>query len=454
MTSVTQISKGLDLPIAGAPEQKITGGPAITRVAVVGDDYVGMKPTMAVNEGDRVKLGQLLFEDKKTEGVRFTAPAAGTVVAVNRGDKRKFLSVVIECVGDDAETFAAYPDHNLSQLERGQVVEQLLASGLWTALRTRPYSRTPAVDSIPHAIFITAIDTNPLAADPAVVLAERSADFIAGVQVLSTLTDGTTYVCRRAGAEIPGEGSTPAVYHAFDGPHPAGLPGTHIHLIAPVSRRRTVWHVGYQDCAAIGHLFLTGRLNTERIVAIAGPAAKEPRLVRTQLGVSLEQLTAGEIITPEGQTARVITGSVLNGRKAAPQVDYLGRFHNQVSLLVEGTQREFLGWLAPGQDKFSLLKIFASAWTGGDRKFKLNTSTNGSSRAIIPLGVYEDVVPLDIVATALLKAIVTDDIEYAQQLGVLELDEEDLALCTFVDPGKHDFGPLLRKNLTRIEVEG
>lgn len=455
MTSVTQISKGLDVPIAGAPDQTIMAGPAIGRVGVVGDDYVGMKPTMAVSEGDRVKLGQLLFEDKKTEGVRHTAPASGTVVEVNRGDKRRFLSVVIECDGDDAETFQAFPDHNLSQLERGQVVAHLVESGLWTALRTRPYSRTPAIDSIPYAIFITAIDTNPLAPDPAVVLAERPADFIAGVQALSALTDGKTYVCRRAGAEIPGEGGAAAEYHAFDGPHPAGLVGTHIHTLAPVSRGRTVWHIGYQDVAAIGHLFMTGRIDTQRIVAVAGPAAKEPRLVRTQLGASLAELTRDAVITAEGQTARVISGSVLSGRAATPKTAYLGRFHNQVALLVEGTQRELFGWIAPGQDKFSLRRIFASAWLGGtQRKFKFTTTTNGSPRAIIPIGVFEDVMPLDIVATPLLKALVTDDIEYAQELGVLELDEEDIALCTYVDPGKHDFGPLLRKNLTRIELEG
>ena len=455
MTSVTQISRGLDLPILGAPEQKIAAGPVVRRVGVVAADYHGMKPTMTVAEGDAVRLGQTLFEDKKTPGVLFTSPAAGKVVEVNRAEKRRFLSVVVEVDGEASESFTAYGDHNLSQLDRGAVVEQLVRSGLWTALRTRPFSRTPAIDSIPHAIFVTAIDTHPLAADPAVVLAERQADFIAGVQVLSTLTDGTTYVCRRAGSEIPGEGKTPAAYHAFDGPHPAGLPGTHIHLLAPASRNRIVWHVGYQDVAAIGHLFLTGRLNNERIVSVAGPAAKQPRLVRTQLGASLADLTTGEASLSANQAMRTISGSVFGGRPVKPPIDYLGRFHNQVSLLAEGTQREFLGWLAPGAEKFSVRKIFSSAWTGGaGRKFNFTTTTNGSARAIIPLGMFEQVMPLDIVATPLLKSLITDDLESAQQLGVLELDEEDLALCTFVDPGKHEFGPMLRRNLNRIELEG
>ncbi|MCA9262107.1 MAG: NADH:ubiquinone reductase (Na(+)-transporting) subunit A, partial [Planctomycetales bacterium] len=226
MTTVTQISKGLNVPITGQPEQIIADGPRVEHVGLVGDDYHGMKPTMVVAEGDRVKRGQPLFYDKKTPGVAFTSPASGVVAAINRGEKRKFLSVVVRVEGDEQVEFAKYPDHNLSQLDRSAVVEQLTNSGLWTALRTRPYSRTPSPDSIPHSLFVTAIDTHPLAADPAVVIQQRPADFIAGLQTLSTLTDGPLFVCRRAGSEVPGEGVTPAEFHAFDGPHPAGLPGT------------------------------------------------------------------------------------------------------------------------------------------------------------------------------------------------------------------------------------
>ena len=293
----------------------------------------------------------------------FTAPAAGTVVEINRGAKRKFESLVIEVDGDDAESFATFPDHNLAQLSREQVRDQLVAAGLWPTLRTRPFSKSPKLTEIPHSIFITAIDTNPLAADPAVILQRRPAEFVAGIEALSALTDGTTYVCRRAGSEIPGEGKVPAEYHAFDGPHPAGLPGTHIHLLDPVDRNKTVWHIGYQDVIAVGHLFLTGELLVERTVALAGPAARNPRLLRTRLGASLTELIGHDIDVNEGQQARVISGSVLSGRRAAPPTDYLGRFHSQVSLLREGVEREFIGWLLPGSDKFSLRRAFSSAWT-------------------------------------------------------------------------------------------
>lgn len=457
MTSVIRISKGLDLPISGTPEQSISAGPSVQQVALLGDDYIGMKPTMEVAEGDRVKKGQVVFTDKKTPGVQYTAPAAGTVTSINRGAKRKFQSLIIDVDGDEQIQFKTYPDHNLAKLDRREVCEQLVASGLWTALRTRPYSKVPALDMVPSALFVTAIDTNPLAADPEVVLDQYQGDFIAGLEVLSTLTDGHVQVCRKAGSTIPGEGKTPAVFHAFDGPHPAGLPGTHIHFLRPVNREHAVWYIGYQDVVAVGHLFLTGEIWTDRVVSLAGPAVAEPRLVRTQLGASLTELTSGQYAEADQQPVRIISGSVLSGRKSVAPVDFLGRYHNQVSILAEGGKREFFGWAMPGADKFSIRRVFASAWTNGadePQKFDFDTSTEGSPRAVIPIGMYEDVMPLDIIATPLLKSLITDDIEYAQQLGALELDEEDLALCTYVCPGKHDYGPMLRKNLTTIEVEG
>ncbi|NOY29056.1 MAG: Na(+)-translocating NADH-quinone reductase subunit A [Planctomycetes bacterium] len=461
MTSFHRITEGLDLPIQGEPEQAISESPQVRRVALVGDDYVGMKPTMVVAVGDQVRLGQVVFTDKKTPGVQFTAPASGTVSAINRGAKRKFESLVIEIEGEDSETgqetFNAHPDDNLTQLDRRAVCEQLVASGLWTALRTRPYSQVPTLESVPDAIFVTAIDTNPLAADPATVLADRPADFVAGLDVMRTLTEGDVHVCRKAGSEIPGEDKTTVKFQVFDGPHPAGLVGTHIHLLEPVSSAKTVWTVGYQDVVAIGHLFLTGRLLVDRIVSLAGPLVSRPRLIRTRLGASLAEMTEGQFSAGPDRTARVISGSVLSGRHSAEPVDYLGRFHDQISVIAEGGDRELLGWMTAGQEKFSIRRIFASAWQGeaGARKrFAFNTSTEGSRRAMIPIGMYEQVMPLDLVATPLLKSLITEDTEYAQQLGVLELDEEDLALCTFVCPGKYEYGPMLRKSLTTIEREG
>lgn len=451
-TTRIRLSKGLDLPLAGAPQQKIAPGPPIRQVAVVAEDFIGIKPSMAVQEGDEVKLGQLLFEDKKTNCVVHTAPAAGRVVAIHRGEKRKFQSLVIEVGGDAEEEFPTFTDHYLYNLDPDKVRENLTAAGIWPALRKRPYGKAPNPNSSPSSIFVTAIDTNPLAPDPVVVLQQPQYPrwFTAGLQVLSTLTDGPLYLCTAAGANIPGTDEDCVRHVEFAGPHPAGLAGTHIHYLDPVSESKTVWYIGYQDVVAIGHLFLMGRLLADRTISLAGPSVTNPRLLRTRLGASLTDLTAD---AQEGDDVRIISGSVLSGRRAVPPSDFLGRFHNQVTILSEGRQREFIGWTLPGFNKFSVTRAFASRLLGL-RRLPLTTSTEGSVRAVVPIGSYEKVMPLDIVATPLMKALLVQDTETAQALGCLELEEEDLALCTFACPGKNAYGPLLRKALAHIEAEG
>ncbi|QDT46723.1 Na(+)-translocating NADH-quinone reductase subunit A [Symmachiella dynata] len=445
-----RIKKGLNLPISGDPVQEVQSGPVVRSVALIGDDYVGMKPTMHVEEGDSVKVGQVLFTDKKTKGVQYTSPGCGKVVALNRGEKRVFQSLVIELSGDDQVEFASYGDGDIAGLSREQVVENLVASGLWTALRTRPYSKVPSPESVPHAIFVNAMDTNPLAADPVVVLQGQEGDFRHGLALVQKLTDGKVFLSKSPGSAIPTDGVSNVEVTEFRGPHPAGLVGTHIHMLDPVNPQKTVWHLGYQDVAAIGKLFVTGRLPLERVISLAGPAVKQPRLLRTRLGANLTDLTAGELVDGDN---RVISGSVLNGRAAQEPFDYLGRFHLQVSALPEGNQREFLGWQKPGFDKFSIKNVFASAMDRS-KKFAFSTSTEGSKRAMIPIGMYEEVLPLDTEPTFLLRALIVGDTDQAQALGCLELDEEDVALCTFVCPGKYDYGPILRENLTQIEKFG
>lgn len=448
-----KIKKGLDLPISGKPQQQVEAARAVRHVGVLGVDHIDLKPTMLVAEGDSVKLGQALFEHKKLPGVRYTAPAAGKVVAINRGLRRVLQSVVIEV--DDAageETFPSWPAAQLAGLAREEVVSNLLASGQWTALRTRPFSKVPDPASTPAALFVTAIDTHPLAADPAVVIdAEREA-FANGLAVLSRLTDGSVWACAAPGASLPLPQGVASVKQAsFEGPHPAGLAGTHIHFIEPVHAERTVWYLNYQEVIAIGKLFTSGRLATERIVALGGPMATKPRLLRTRLGASLDELTAGEIAA--GHKVRVISGSVFGGRTARDAFAYLGRHHLQVSCLEEGTEREFMHYLRAGVDKHSVLNLYVSKLFNG-RLFDFTTSTNGSPRAMVPVGNYEAVMPLDILPTQLLRYLIVGDTEMAQKLGCLELDEEDLALCSYVCAGKYEYGPILRDNLTRIEKEG
>ena len=442
------IKKGLDVPVKGAPQQVIHDGPSIKTVATLGEEFVGMRPTMFVKVGDRVKKGQAIFEDKKNPGVKFTAQAAGVVKEINRGEKRVLQSVVIEVDGYDQETFTSYSANELSTLAREDVVKNLVDSGLWTALRTRPFSKVPAIDSAPVAIFVSAMDTNPLAANPELIINEQSEAFKNGLTILSRLTSGEVFVSKAPGANIPVDDN--ATVTEFAGKHPAGLVGTHIHFLKPVSSDKFVWHVGYQDVIAFAKLFTTGEIDNHRVISLAGPAATNPRLVRTVLGASTAELTAGEAVDGE---LRVVSGSLLMGATAVAVHGYLGRYHNQVSLILEGREKDFIGYMYPGPNMFSVTRAYLSHLFPS-KLFNMTTTTNGSPRAMVPIGNFERIMPLDILPTLFLRDICSGDTDGAQQLGALELDEEDLALCTFVCPGKTDYGVILRDCLTTIEKEG
>jgi len=445
-----KIKKGLDLPISGKPEQLVEDARAVRSAALVGEDYPGMKPTMLVQEGDVVRKGQALFSDKKNEGVLYTAPAAGRISGIHRGAKRALLSVVIDVEGDAAETFPAVGAEGIAGLTPERVTDSLVASGLWTAFRTRPFSRVPEIGSRPHSIFVTAMDTNPLAADPALIIGLREGDFKAGLDVMARLTDGAVHVCHEATRPVPLGGDSRQRATAFSGIHPAGLPGTHIHFLDPVGPQKTVWYVGYQDVIGIGHLFLTGELDSSRVVALGGPGVERPRLLRTVLGANLTELTAGQL---DGRENRVISGSIFSGRAAQSPEDFLGRYHVQVSVLPEDRERRFIGYLSPGADRHSVFPIYLSKWLG-EKGIRFTTSTNGSQRGMVPIGTYEQVMPLDILPTQLLRALLVGDLDTAVNLGALELDEDDIALCTYACPAKYEYGPVLRSVLDTIEKEG
>lgn len=456
---VIRVTRGLTLPLAGAARGEAQPAPAVARVGLLGADTLGLKARLLVDSGARVRRGQPLFEDRKTPGVTFTAPGAGRVVAINRGERRALTSVVIELTQgerdgtpgpDDLFVFPSWRAGAHESLSREALRALLLESGLWTALRARPFGRVPPADQVPEALFVTAIDTHPLAPPIDQVLAGREEDFALGLRLVSRLTDGKTYLCRAPGTL---RGLQPAGVEVaeFEGRHPAGTVGLHIHLLHPVGRDRVVWHLGAQDVVAIGRVAKEGRLPVERVISLAGPAVKEPRLLRTRLGASLDGLTAGALA--EGEV-RVISGSALGGRATHGELDgFLGRYHSQITCLHEGRQREFMGWLKPGLDKFSSIPTVLSRLLPG-RRLPLTTDTNGEARAMVPIGLYEGVMPMDVMPTFLLRALAMDDVEQAEKLGALELDEEDLALCSFVCPGKTDWGQALRRNLDQLEKEG
>ena len=447
-----EIEKGLDLPFdARPPDNLIDDKQTIKKIALLGRDYVGMKPTLRLKLNENVKKGIPLFNCKKTDGVVYTSPGSGKIVEVNRGERRVFQSIVIEL--DDSEDEITY--ENFSE-DAGSYTDEsvrklLIESGLWTSLRQRPFSKVPPVNSTPKAIFITAMDTNPLMYDPEIIIKKYLDDFKFGAGLLAKLTQGKVFICTKEDTKIDTDyGSDSIVIEKFGGIHPAGNPGTHIHFLSPNTLETTTWYIGFQDVIAIGKMFQQGKLWTDRYVSLAGTGVIKPRIFKTRLGASLNDLLSDESIDHDNN--RVISGSLLNGFEAKGPFGFLGRYFNQVSVISDQVKQDIFGWTMPGFEKFSIMPTFFSKFTN-KRFFDLNTGVNGGNRAMVPIGAYEKVMPLDTLPTQLLRALLVKDSDMAMDLGVLDLDEEDLALCTFVDPGKVDYGPVLRTVLEQIEKE-
>lgn len=445
------IKKGIDLPISGAVQNdSIHQIPTQALYAIIGDDYLGLRPTMMVAVGDKVREGQPIFEDKKNPGVYICAPISGEIVDIIRGERRKLLAVTIrpdETI--EPITFAQYDESALTTLSEEQVREQLQKSGCWAYLRQRPFDKIPKIDSQPYAIFVNTMDTNPLAMNPMLAFSGREADYHAGLAILSKLTSGAVHVVHQPQTKLPQTQARRVQYHAVDGIHPAGLVGTHIHFIDAVSAEKSVWHLNLQDLLAIGQLFRTGRLDNERLISVAGPSVKNPQFVRTRIGVSLTSLLENNLLDGE---QRVISGSIFAGRQTSAETAFLGFYDKQVVVLPEGRDSVFLEFIRPGANSYSRTRAYLGRFLKKNLPF--TTSMQGSPRPIVPFGIYDEVMPLDILPTLLLKALVVKDTDTAVQLGALELAEEDLALLTYVDPGKHDFGAILRENLQQIEEEG
>ena len=450
-----KIKKGLDLPISGVPSAMIDEAPSPARVALTLHEYYGLKTRLKVEVGDRVTRGQCLVAHKAYEDVRFLSPAGGTVDEVIRGHRRVLQAVVVRRDESDAQVEHLFERRAVADMSREEIVGRLLLGGMWPALRTRPYSRIPDPKSTPHAIFVTAMDTRPLAAPARLIIDAEKEAFATGLSAFARLSGGLVHVCHAPeDADVMPEMHDGRTHYAsFAGPHPAGLVGTHIYFIEPAVGERVVWTINYADVIAVGRLLMSGEYPVERVVALAGPSVRRPRLLRTRLGACIGELCKGELDDEHGRGTRVVAGSVLDGVEAAGGFDFLHRFAGQIAALPLTPERKLLAWGRPGLNLFSVANVLFSK-LNPKREFDFDCAYNGDARIVLPIGLYERVFPLAPLATQLLKSLLVGDTDTAQKLGCLGLDEEDLAVCSYVCPGKHDFGRVLRGNLERIEKEG
>lgn len=446
-----KITKGFDLRIAGAAERTLADAPEPAMVAVRPSDFLGIKPKLQVKEGDAVQTGQVLFFDKNRPACRFLSPATGVVAKVNLGARRRLLAVEIAVDKEDA--FAEVPHVSVDRIgttPREDLVQALLGAGLWPLVRERPIGKIADPETKPVAVFVNGMDTEPLAADPAFAVQGHGEDLQAGIDVLRALTEGPVYLTVRAGEAQPKEFQSlhGVEMHEFEGPHPAGLVGTHLNSIRPLHGHESVFYLKAQEAALIGEWARTGRYPARRVVAVAGTEAKDRTYFRVRQGARFDALLGGEM---PGEDVRAISGTVLSGTaETAPA--FLGFYAQTATLIPEGSDhRDLFGWGMPQPKK---LTFHRAVWPmPRSSAVEVDARLNGGHRPIVNIGAWESVTPLDLLPTFLVRAIQANDLEEALGLGLLEVTEEDVALCTVVDPCKIDVGAIVRQGLNLYEKE-
>ena len=444
------IKKGRNIRLKGAAAKEIDDISFPKQVAVQPPNFRGLRLRLEVREGDDVKVGTTILSDKANPDIKIASPASGKVLAVNRGLKRALLSVVIETDGEqEACSFRTFSEEQIKNISPADIVDLLLKGHLWPVIRQRPFSKVADPKDKPKAVFVHAMNTEPLAPDVDFILQSREKEFQTGLNVLAKLTDGDVHLCIEKGAKskafTQAEG---VVTHLFAGPHPAGNVSTHIHCVDPINKGDIVWYIEAQDVLRIAQLFLDGVYPTERIVAVTGEEAKGHQVyARTIMGASVTARVGKEI----PQQTRCISGSVLRGKDVGRD-GFVCFYDAQVTIIPSGGKRELLGWLSPGFKKYTFSKTYASAFFP-EGEVSLNSDKNGSDRTIVLNDMYDSLVPLDIMTYFLIRSVVAENIEEAEALGILECDEEDFALCTFACPSKTDVGGIIRQGLDLIEKE-
>ncbi|MCP4309788.1 MAG: Na(+)-translocating NADH-quinone reductase subunit A [Bacteroidetes bacterium] len=450
MTEVIKIKKGLDINMNGEAEKIYVKAPRAKTYAVKPADWHGLTPKIIPKLCDQVKVGTPIFYDKYHPEIKFTSPVSGILSVINRGDRRRIVEVVVEDDGKD--TREKFLQGDPSTLSKEQIVENLLNSGLWPVIRRRPYTVIARPDETPKSIFISAFDTSPLAPDFEFIMKDSEEDFQWGVNALKMLTKGKVHL--NLDGRYPSVrtlGSVEGVeINRFKGPHPAGNVGVQIYNLDPINKGEVVWVVQPQDVVAIGRLFKKGEYDPSVVVALTGERVEKPQYYKTIRGMAVAPLLEKQL--KEGDN-RVISGSVLNGKQIHAEEGYVGFLDSQLTVIPEGNFHELFGWILPGFKKLSVSRSFASTWLTPKRKFSLNTNYHGGERAFVMTGEYEKVLPMDIYPVQLLKSILVNDIDKMEQLGIYELDEEDLALCEFVCTSKTPVTKILRDGLRSLRKE-
>ena len=441
MSKTIKIRKGLNLKLKGKAEKTLQTVEQSDFYAIKPPDFPGLVPKLDVKVGHEVKAGSPLFHDKYRENVVFASPVSGTVSAINRGERRRILEVVVE--NDGKQEFVDFGNEGLASLDRNQVKELMLKAGLWPFVRQRPYGVIANPDDTPKSIHVSGFDSAPLAPDMDFILQNQINEFQLGIDVLTKLTDGKVHLnLSSENTASPLKKVSNTLQTQFEGPHPAGNVGIQIHHIEPINKGDLVWTVNPQDVVVIGRLLLEGKYNVERIVALAGSEVQKPRYYRTMLGASIEKMINGNVADGD---LRVISGNVLTGSTIGKK-GHLGFYDSMVTVIPEGNYFEMFGWALPGIGKLSTSRTFFS-WLTPNKEYKVDSNLHGGERAFVMSGEYDKYLPMDILPVPLLKAILVEDIDKMEQLGIYEIVEEDLALCEYACTSKIEVQEIVRKGL-------
>ncbi len=448
MSKDIKIKKGLSINLKGEAEKALSKAPRSRTFAIRPKDFHLITPKMVVKEGAKINAGDVLFYSKTEESIKFVSPVSGTLTAIERGAKRVITEILIEA--DQQDSFKDFGILNPDAANADVIKEFLLSSGCWPFIKQRPYDVIANPNQSPKAIFVSGYTTAPLAADLDFTLQGKESQLQAAITALSKLTEGTVHVSVGKKGNSPLKGMTNCELHQVSGPHPAGNVGTQIAKINPVNKGETVWTVAAQDLVIIGDLLLTGKFNADRVIALAGSCVKTPKYYVTKIGSEVSTFVYDSGLTEDN--CRIISGDVLTGTQISPK-GHLGSYANTVSIIPEGDDYELFGWNKPVFNKISPSRALTFSWMMPNKKYDLDTNTNGEHRAFVVTGNYEEVFPLDIYPLQMLKACMVKDLDQMEALGMYEVAPEDFALTEFVCVSKQPHQKIIREGLDLMYKE-